>query len=300
MRVLASLDRRLLGHLLVGAVVAVGCAYAATQLLGIAPESQDSHAYYLADPLHPYVRATVGGDYAFLYSPLFAQAIEPLRLLGWPLFAAVWTLFLTACLVWAAGPWGLLLLIFQPVIASIALGNIELPIAAAIVLGFRWPAAWSFVLLSKLTPGIGLVWFAARREWRHLALALGATALLAAVSFAFAPGLWFDWASVLLANRDTQVHLWTLPGPIWLRVTVAGILVTWGARTDRRWTVPVGAAIALPVGWGTLFAVVAVGVVGVLRREADEVDRQWLVPLLRRVGLPSLARLAAGRPGGPT
>ena len=47
--------------------------------------------------------------------------------------------------------------------------------AAAIALGFRYPAAWSFLLLTKVTPGIGLVWFAVRREWRPLAIALGFT-----------------------------------------------------------------------------------------------------------------------------
>ena len=28
----------------------------------------------------------------------------------------------------------------------------------------RWPAAWAFVLLTKMTPGIGLLWFAFRRD----------------------------------------------------------------------------------------------------------------------------------------
>ena len=43
----------------------------------------------------------------------------------------------------------------------------------AIVLGFRWPFTWAFVLLTKVTPGVGLLWFAVRREWRSLAIALG-------------------------------------------------------------------------------------------------------------------------------
>ena len=51
-------------------------------------------------------------------------------------------------------------------------------IAAAIVIGFRWPAAWSLVLLTKITPGIGLLWFAVRREWRSLAIALGAVIMI--------------------------------------------------------------------------------------------------------------------------
>jgi hypothetical protein len=58
---------------------------------------------------------------------------------------------------------------------ELAGGNIEILIAVAIVVGFRWPAAWSFVLLTKVTPGVGLLWFAVRREWNQLATALVAT-----------------------------------------------------------------------------------------------------------------------------
>ena len=49
---------------------------------------------------------------------------------------------------------------------ELAGGNISLLLAVAIVVGFRWPAAWAFVLLTKVTPGIGLLWFVVRREWR--------------------------------------------------------------------------------------------------------------------------------------
>jgi hypothetical protein len=246
----------------IAGVLLVGVAYAAWQLTGGAPESQDSKAYYFASLDDPYARSQVGGDYAYLYSPAFAQVLAPLRLLpiGW--FVAVWTLVLVTALAWTARRLALPLLLFQPVIASIALGNVELLIAAAIVAGFRWPAAWAFVLLSKVTPGIGLVWFAVRREWRALAIALGATAGIVAVSFAIAPALWLDWANVLMKNGGTTVSLPTLPGPLWLRMLAGGLLVAWGARTDRRWTVPVGAAIAVPVGWFTFTAIIAVAVAG--------------------------------------
>jgi hypothetical protein len=246
----------------IAAVLLVGAAYAAWQLMGGAPESQDSKAYYLASLDDPYARSQVGGDYAYLYSPAFAQLLAPLRLLpiGW--FVAAWTLVLVAALAWTARRLALPLLLFQPVIASIALGNVELLIAAAIVAGFRWPAAWAFVLLSKVTPGIGLVWFAVRREWRSLAIALGVTLAIVVVSFAIAPGLWLDWASVLTKNGGATVSLPTLPGPLWLRVLAGGAIVAWGARTDRRWTVPVGAAIAVPVGWFTFTAIIAVAVAG--------------------------------------
>ena len=55
--------------------------------------------------------------------------------------------------------------------------------AAVIVAGFRWPALWAIPLLTKVTPGgIGLLWFAARGEWRHLGIALASTLAIVVVT----------------------------------------------------------------------------------------------------------------------
>lgn len=267
------------------AVVMLGVLFASAQLTGIVPLGGDSYAYWLADPLHPYVHATVGDGYAYLYSPAFAQAIEPLRLLPWPIFAAVWTVLLAAALAWTAGPWGVLLVLLPPVLASIALGNIEILMATAIVAGFRYPAAWAFILLTKVTPGVGLVWFLVRREWRSLAIALGVTAAIAAISFASAPSAWLEWVDSLQKNAGVTFPLWTLPGPLWLRVGAGAAFVAWGARTDRRWAVPVAAGIAMPVPYWTFLAILAVGVVGVLDR------RHGGVTIARPVSLPRFGHL---------
>ncbi len=40
-----------------------------------------------------------------------------------------------------------------------------------------------------------------------------------------------------------------LPIPLWLRLPIAIAVVVWGARTDRRWAVPVAAMLALPALW---------------------------------------------------
>jgi hypothetical protein len=70
----------------------------------------------------------------------------------------------------------LLVLAFPPVALELYHGNIHLLLAAAIGLGLRYPWTWAFVLLTKVTPGVGLIWFAVRREWRQLGIALGVTA----------------------------------------------------------------------------------------------------------------------------
>jgi hypothetical protein len=121
--------------------------------------------------------------------------------------------------------------------------------AVAIVLGFRYPAAWSFVLLTKVTPGIGLLWFAVRREWRALGIALGATAAISAVTLVFLPSQWLGWLEMLRDSAGAQQPLPALPIPLWLRLPVAAAIVWWGARHNARWTVPVAATLALPALW---------------------------------------------------
>jgi glycosyl transferase family 87 len=276
-------------------VLLIGALYAAWQLAGGAPESQDSKAYYMAGLDDPYRRGDVGGDYAFLYSPAFSQAMAPLRLLPIGVFPAVWTMFLFVALAWTAGRLSLPLLLLQPVVASIALGNIEILMAAAIVAGFRYPAAWAFILLSKVTPGVGLVWFLARGEWRKLGIALGVTLAIAGVSFILAPNLWADWIALLSRNQDVNFRLPVVPGPLLLRVAIAALLIAWGARTDRRWTVPVGAALGVPVGYFTLFAIAAVGLAGIAIRTPGFTIRGTIIAVTARIKALAPRRAEATR-----
>ena len=131
---------------------------------------------------------------------------------------------------------------------EILIGNIHLLLAAAIVLGFRWAGTWAFVLLTKVTPGVGLLWFAVRREWRPLAIALGATAVIAGISFLIAPDAWRDWIALLRHDGGTQSSV------LLVRIAVAAVIVSWGGLTDRRWTVPLAAMLALPVVWMDSFS----------------------------------------------
>jgi len=223
----------------------------------------DAHAYFVANTNDLY-GGIAGERDAFLYAPVFSQVIEPLRWLGWDAFRTVWRGFEIAALVGLAGPIAGPLLFVMPVLLEVNIGNIHLLLAAAIVAGFRWPALWSFVLLTKITPGVGLLWFVVRREWRELAIALGATLAIAAVSFVTVPGAWIDWIHVLTVQHDPVDTDLFLTAPLLVRVAVAAILVVWGARRDQRWTVLVAALIALPVVW-TFAIVMLVGLVPLLR-----------------------------------
>jgi hypothetical protein len=131
-------------------------------------------------------------------------------------------------------------------------------------------------VLTKITPGVGLLWFAFRREWRSLAIALGATGVIAGGSFAFAPHLWFEWVDVLTAAARAPDWQFIVPIPVWFRLPAAVAIVFWGARTDRRWTVPLASCVALPVLWFNGFAMLVAMLPLLDRTAADTPAGRWL------------------------
>ena len=152
----------------------------------------DAYAYWSVQMADPY--AVPAGTFgAFTYSPVIARLVAPFHLLPWPTFIWLWTAVLLATAIWLGWRQALLVLAFPPVALELYHGNVHLLIAAAIALGFRYPATWAFILLTKVTPGVGLLWFAVRREWRSLGIALGLSAALAIVSVVVDPGLWSAW-----------------------------------------------------------------------------------------------------------
>jgi hypothetical protein len=209
---------------------------------------QDARSYWAPSLDAMYANADWTSPSAYPYSPVFLQVLQPIRVLPWQAFMAVWTALLLGALAYLTGP---RLLAFGVVFGAMELagGNIELLLGAAIVLGFRWPATWSFVLLTKITPGVGLLWFVVRREWHALLVAAGATVAIAAVSALLDPRDWLAWPGVLasIAGRDGT---WAaVPVPFIVRAPIGIALVAWGARTERRWTVPVAGMICLPALW---------------------------------------------------
>lgn len=203
----------------------------------------DARAYWGVDLAHPYAASGVGEYSTYLYSPAFAQALSPTYGLPFEAFYVLWTIASVAVLAWLVRPWPwALLILVLPWTYELFVGQVHLFIAAAIVVGFRYPAVWAFNLLTKVTPGVGLLWFAVRREWRPLAIALGSTAVIALVSFVLSPSAWFDWAAFLRGSTGSGELL--VP-----RLALAALVVSAGALTDRRWLVPVAVLLALPVVW---------------------------------------------------
>jgi hypothetical protein len=276
-----------------GAVVA-GLLFATYLFLVVAPSvgtfGFDAFAYWAVDPSAPY-QAGVGGLGAFNYTPPIARLFGPFGALEWYSFLWIWTALLLGNVIWLGrrGIRVIWLLAFPPVALELYHGNIHLWIAAAIALGFRYPWTWAFVLLTKVTPGTGLLWFAIRREWRPLGIAVGVTGVIVAASLVYEPNLWREWIDFIGSTPEGgSVAQFQIPIPLWLRLPAAFALVVWGALKDRRWTVPVAATFALPVLWVSGFAICAA--------LASEPLQQAAMP---RVGRGDKHAVAAGNPTTP-
>jgi hypothetical protein len=122
------------------------------------------------------------------------------------------------------------------------------------------------VLLTKVTPGVGLLWFALRRQWRALAWALGVTAAIAAVTFAIWPDRWFAWFELLRQGSPPAVPPFNWP--LIPRLVVAVAIIVLGAWRGWRWPVVVGATLALPAFY-TLSPSMLVGVLPFAREAAS-------------------------------
>jgi hypothetical protein len=221
----------------------------------------DAFSYWSVDLDDLYGR-TIANNFglgAFRYAPPLGYLFAPLSLLPWWLFVMLWGAMMVGITLWLGGRWGLVLLALPPVALELYHGNVHLLMAAAVALGFRHPWTWAFVILSKVTPGVGLLWFAVRREWRELAIALGVTAAISAISLLTAPQLWREWIDSLLSNLN-EPQYYSIPPPAPIRLPFAALLVIWGARTDRPWTVAVAATLGLPIVWphGLCLALAAV------------------------------------------
>jgi hypothetical protein len=232
------------------------------QAAGYLPLPYDTRAYFTADVSNLYPVDWTQAHYegtGYLYPPPFALLLEPLRWLGWPLFQVVWTTLLFGALWIMVGRWAWLVVALGVVgvvipalrILSVPLGyalvgNVQLLIGACCVLAFRWPAVWALPLLTKVGPGIGILWHVVRREWSAVGTALGVTAALVAATFLIAPDAWLAFAHFALTNDLAESPLPVVPIAWPVRLAMSGLLIVWAARRDARWALPIAVGWAVP------------------------------------------------------
>jgi hypothetical protein len=253
-------DRLLRDCYLILAVVFVGL-----RLFAIKPwaDSVDAYAYWTTRTGDFYAAAQTGQIGAYLYSPAFAQALAPLVWLPVAVFTALWTAINCAALWWLLGRLALPSLLFLPIPFEIISGNVHLLYAVAIVAGFHYAATWALMLLTKVTPGIGVLWFLVRREWRAFVLAIGVTVAIAAISFLLDRSAWESWLRLIQTDLSGagqgrfQTVGWYVPIPLLPRLVVAAVVVALAAWSDRRWLMPIAVVLALPVIWLNSLAVLA-------------------------------------------
>jgi len=242
------------------AVTVLALAYLAVRWALLLPDqggihSVDSRTYWSAPLDNPYPGPQVGLPGAYLYSPVFLQVLTPLRMLPWEAFHALWMAVGIGSLIFMVGPiWAAVAFSALPfVFRDVFVGNIHLMLGAAIVVGLTYPAAWAFPALTKVTPGVGLLWYAGRRQWGELLIGLGVTGALSGISFALAPGLWMAWIERLSSDTGTA-------GDTYVAITVgrtlvaAAIVVYAGARA-KAWLVPIAVVLALPILWPDSLAI---------------------------------------------
>jgi hypothetical protein len=87
-----------------------------------------------------------------------------------------------------------------------------------------------------------------------LGIAAATTLIISGVSAVLAPHLWPEWIAMLQSNVGATAGI-SVPIPLVLRLPVAILVVIWGARTDRPWTLAVALLLSLPTIWPQGFAV---------------------------------------------
>ena len=155
------------------------------------------------------------------------------------------------------------------------------------MIGFRYPVVWAFPLLTKIAPGIGLLWFVvparvAQPRHRHRGdgrdrrrLGRPRARPLARAGTSSCIGRVFERQAVEGAY---------LAIPVWLRLPFAVAVIAWGARTDRHWTVPIAVLLAMPILWLNVFALL-LAVVPLREEPGLTPARAWL---LRERLLPAI------------
>ena len=240
------------------------------QAAGILPSPVDASAYWLAGTstkLYPTAWAEVAPGYLF-YPPPVAQISTLLQPIGWGAFISILTTAIFASIWYCAGRWSLPLLAIGlpwllwgigPTEANVflgyaLLGNLQWILAALAIVALRYPGLWALQLGTKVTTAVGWWWHIFRGEWRSAAIGVAASIAVVAVSFGFAPQLWFEFIAFALRNgsmADPPIAMF--PVPLGVRLATAVPLLAWGARTNRAWTVPVAVGWSLPALYGLGF-----------------------------------------------
>jgi Glycosyltransferase family 87 len=272
------------GLLLMGAMLGLA------QAIGLSPQAFDA-AFYWNPPLDHLYPAHWGLQGGYLYPPPLAVGLAPLHVFGWGAFEVVWStlqfgalwvmarrwawLVVGVGVVYLAVPIPFLEVPARALLGYAASGNVQLLVGAAIVLAIRRPGLWALPLLTKVGPGVGVLWHVFRREWRQVAVAATWTLGIAVASFIVAPSTWWQWLTFIQTNgaTDTTLPLIAVAFPIRLVMSVA--LLAWGAPRGSAWVVPLAAGWAMPALYVDSEWAIWLGVIALIRQPLPETEPIW-------------------------
>jgi hypothetical protein len=247
----------------------IGILVGIAQAMGSFAAPVDGIAYWEAGTssrLYPELWSDSRPGYLF-YPPPIAQLSTLLHPIGWPAFIVCLTTLTFAAFWYCAGRWSLPLIVIgipwflgigpeEPAkfLAYALIGNVQWILAALTVLALRRPSLWAVELVTKVTTGIGWWWHVLRGEWRAAATGAAATLIIVGISFAASPSSWIDYLGFAARNYSApDPPLPMLPIPLGIRLATAALLLIWGARTNRPWTVPAACGWSLVGMFGFAF-----------------------------------------------
>lgn len=228
----------------------IGIAYVAASILGWTSiggcdgpiVACDAASYYYVDD-SPYEWSdSPPGVPPFRYAPAFLWVLAPFQLLSFDGFVWLWAAMHVIVLIWLRAGWMLAIPGFNE---DVIRGNINVFIAALMVLAVRHGAAWAPILLTKVTPVVGLLWHAIRREWTSVAVAYTATVGVAAVGIMLSPNLWLAWMTAVFTADENYAGVNNVL-PLSLRIVIGASVVGVAALRRRAWALPVGILAAWP------------------------------------------------------
>jgi hypothetical protein len=200
----------------------------------------DAHNYWTAWRLGLYHGTPLlygAGD--FLYSPAAAQFLWPITWLPYEAFRVLLAIPAVLAFGWMLRPatWPIRMSLGLLAGFAVVIGNIEWLFCLTVIFAVEAPWAWAVALLTKVTPGVGVLWYVGARNLRGLVIAIGSTAAIVAISYLAASSLWADWIGLLRSNANSHTVGWLLLGswlPLWIRLVPAGALALVAGRRHSR------------------------------------------------------------------
>jgi len=214
-------------------------------------------------------------EYSYNYAspPTIAQAFSLVRWLPWPVALVTWQLVLWTALWYATRPFTLPVVVAGylglaldiPLLAApigvVLIGNAGMLLTAGAVATVRDPRAVAIPVLTKVGPGIALLWHAPRQWGPGLAV----SGIVLASSVAYTPSAWPEWIAFVAANVG-QSPIGELAIPFAVRAPVGAAIVLLARRRQTPWLVPIGAGLAIPADYGLSWVTVWVGALGLWAR----------------------------------